>query len=153
MNLAELPGGEAALVDWATAAPYLAALSPVALAIWMCVVVRRARLVRDALADRVTVEVVPTNSFDPSESGIVRWVGQLSHVRQVAKGVPARGAAVRVRYSAESRKMHCYLEGPSQAAALLAMPSFTDVEVIAHGSRQSIQPVRFTTPAEPEGTK
>lgn len=136
-------------IDWATAAaPYLAAASPVALATWICVALRRARLVRDALADRVTVEVVPTSTFDPSEGEIGRWARQLGRVHHAADGVPARGSAVRLRYSAEDGHMRCFLEGPATAAAVLAMPGFAEVEVRAHRAQKDIQPVRFPQQTE-----
>ncbi|MFF3326961.1 hypothetical protein [Streptomyces sp. NPDC002889] len=152
MKAADLPGAQVFFdaVDWA-AAPYLAALSPVALAIWICVAVRRARLVRAALADRVTVEVVPTSTFDPNEGEVGRWARQLGRVHQSAGGIPARGSAVRLRYSAEDGKMRCFLEGPATAAAVLAMPGFAEVEVRAHRAQKDIQPVRF--PTQREGAK
>jgi hypothetical protein len=139
-------------VDWVTAAaPYLAAASAVAVAIWICVALWRARLVRDALADRVTVEVVPTSTFDPSEGEVGRWARQLSRVHHAADGVPARGSAARLRYSAEDGTMRCFLEGPATAAAVLAMPGFAEVEVRAHRAQKDIQPVRF--PQQPKGAK
>ncbi|WP_327249853.1 hypothetical protein [Streptomyces sp. NBC_01320] len=138
-------------VDWAAATPYLAALSPVALAIWICVAVRRARLVRDTLADRVTVEVVPTSTFDPSEGEVGRWARQLGRVHHAADGVPARGSAARLRYSAEDGTMRCFLEGPATADAVLAMPGFAEVEVRAHQAHKDIQPVRF--PQQTQGAK
>ncbi|MFD5064811.1 hypothetical protein [Streptomyces sp. NPDC058394] len=139
-------------VDWVTAAaPYLAASSAVALAIWICVALWRARLVREALADRVTVEVVPTSTFDPIEGEVGRWARQLSRVHYAADGVPARGSAARLRYSAEDGNMRCFLEGPATAAAVLAMPGFAEVEVRAHHAQKDIQPVRF--PQQPQEAK
>ncbi|MER7111147.1 hypothetical protein [Streptomyces sp. NPDC000229] len=140
-----------ALVDvgsWAAAAPYLAAATPVILALWTWWAVRRARLVRAALADRVTVEVVPTSTFDPSEGEVGRWARQLGRVHHSAGGVPARGSAARLRYSAKDGKMRCFLEGPATAAAVLAMPGFAEVEVRAHRAQKDIQPVRFPAPRE-----
>ncbi|OEJ21728.1 hypothetical protein AS594_38995 [Streptomyces agglomeratus] len=154
MNIADLPGAQVLVntADWATmAAPYLAALSPVALATWILVAAWRARLVRDVLAERVTVEVVPTSTFDPSEGEVGRWARQLGRVHQSAVSVPARGSAARLRYSAEDGKMRCFLEGPVTAAAVLAMPGFAEVEVRAHRTQKDIQPVRFH--AQSEGAK
>ncbi|MCX4826185.1 hypothetical protein OG883_41695 [Streptomyces sp. NBC_01142] len=154
MNVADLPGAQllADIVGWTTAAaPYLAALSPVALAVCICAAARRARLVREALTDRVIVEVVPTSTFDPSEGEVGRWARQLSRVHHSADGVPARGSAARLRYTAEDGKMRCFLEGPVTAAAVLAMPGFAEVEVRAHRAQKDIQPIRF--PAPNEGAK
>ncbi|MDX3488346.1 hypothetical protein [Streptomyces sp. ID05-18] len=134
---------------WAgTAAPYLAAASPVALALWAWWAVRRARLVRACLADRVTVEAVPTSTFDPGPGEVSRWANQLGRVHYSAEGVAARGSAVRLRYSADDGKMRCFLEGPATAAAVLAMPGFAEVEVRVHHEQQSIQPVRFPATGE-----
>ncbi|MDQ0847686.1 hypothetical protein [Streptomyces sp. V1I6] len=152
MNIADLPAAGELLANastWASAAaPYVAAASPVVLAAWLYWAVRRARLVRAALADRVTVEVVPTSTFDPSEGEVGRWARQLGRVHHSTQGVPARGSAARLRYSAEDGKMRCYLEGPATAAAVLAMPGFAEVEVRAHRAQKDIQPVRFPAPRE-----
>ncbi|MET9427878.1 MULTISPECIES: hypothetical protein [unclassified Streptomyces] len=151
MNIPDLSGADI-LTDagtWATAAaPYLAAASPAALALWIWWALRRARLVRAALADRVTVEVVPTSTFDPSEGEVGRWARQLGRIHHSADGVPARGSAARLRYSAEGGTMRCYLEGPATGAAVLAMPGFAEVEVRAHRAQKDIQPVRFSAPRE-----
>ncbi|MER6610786.1 hypothetical protein ABT282_34050 [Streptomyces sp. NPDC000927] len=131
------------------AAPILAVLFLAALAIWACMALRRVRLVRSALADRVTVEVVPTSTFDPSEGEVGRWARQLGRVHHAADGVPARGSAARLRYSAVDGKMRCYLEGPAAASAVLAMPGFAEVEVRAPRAQRDIRPVRFA-PCEAE---
>ncbi|MBD0742993.1 hypothetical protein [Streptomyces sp. CBMA152] len=136
----------------AQAAPYLAALVMAIGIAWIAVTIRRARRVHAALADRVTVEVVPTSTFDPGEGEIGRWAHQLGRVRQAAAGVPARGSAARLRYRVEAGKMHCFIEGPAQAAAVLAMPGFAEVEIRAHRS-QGIQPVTFVLPAQGKGEK
>lgn len=152
MNIADLSAADEILAGvgtWASAAaPYLVAASPVALAMWIWWAIRRARLVRAALSDRVTVEVVPTSTFDPSEGEVGRWARQLGRVHHSTQGVPARGSAARLRYSAEDGKMRCFLEGPATAAAVLAMPGFAEVEVRAHRAQKDIQPVRFPAPRE-----
>ncbi|MFI0596646.1 hypothetical protein [Streptomyces griseus] len=131
-----------------TAAPYLAAATPAAVALWFWWVVRRARMVRACLASRVTVEAVPTSTFDPGPGEVGRWANQLGRVHYSAEGVAARGSAVRLRYSAEDGKMRCFLEGPAAAAAVLAMPGFAEVEVRVHNEQQSIQPVSFPVTGE-----
>lgn len=132
-------------------APYLALLVLLGAGGWGWVTVQRARRVQQALAGRVTVEVVPTASFNPSESEIGRWARHLGRVHHAADGVPARGSAARIRYSVEAGQMHCYLEGPETAAAVLAMPGFAEVEVRVHRAHKDIQPVRFTLPAQHRG--
>lgn len=124
----------------------LAAAVPVVLLVWVVWTLCNAHLVRSALAGRVTVEVVPTSTFDPSEQEVGRWAGQLGRVRSSTPTVPARGAAARLRYSAEDGKMRCYLEGSASAAAVLGMPGFAEVEVRADHTRTALQPVRFCGP-------
>ncbi|WP_030387982.1 hypothetical protein [Streptomyces sp. NRRL S-241] len=125
------------------ATPYLLALSVLGAAVWVWWTIRRAALVREALADRVQVEVVPTATFDPGEGEVGRWARQLGRVHYAADGVPARGSAVRLTYTAVDGKMRCYIEGPAAAAAILNMPGFAEVEVRSQHGQADIQPVRF----------
>ncbi|MFJ4729686.1 hypothetical protein ACIP44_25400 [Streptomyces diastaticus] len=141
--LGELGAGLSAVV------PYAAGASSVVLVSWLGWTVHRARRARAALADHVTVELVPTSTFDPSEAEVAHWARQLGRVHHAAGGVPARGSAVRLRYTAETGKMRCYLEGPRTAQAVLAMPGFAEVEVRAQEDRTSIRPVRFPAPEGP----
>ncbi|MFF9594078.1 hypothetical protein ACF1FX_33695 [Streptomyces sp. NPDC014646] len=134
---------------WTEAAiPYLVAAVLIGVVAWAYWINRRARIVRSALADRASVELVPTSTFDPSEGEVGRWARQLGRVRYAAQGVPPRGSAVRLRYSAEDGKMRCFVEGPATAAAVLAMPGFAEVEVRAHRAQDCIHPVRFAAPDE-----
>ncbi|MEV7442924.1 hypothetical protein AB0O22_17515 [Streptomyces sp. NPDC091204] len=129
-------------VMWA-AAPYLLAVGVLGVAVWVWWTIRRAALVREALADRVQVEVIPTSTFDPGEGEVGRWARQLGRVHYAADGVPARGSAVRLRYTAVEGKMRCYIEGPAAAAAILNMPGFAEVEVRTQHGQADIRPVRF----------
>ena len=133
------------LTHWVTlSAPYLAGLSLLAGVCWVLTTRRRAARVHGALSGRVTVEVVPTATFDPSEPLIGRWAQQLTRIRYAAAGTPARGAGARLRYSAEAGKMHCYLEGPHSASAILTMPGFAEVDVRTVHRSKTLHPVRFT---------
>ncbi|MFJ3817750.1 hypothetical protein [Streptomyces sp. NPDC090056] len=149
MNLPALPVDEllpqlqAAL---GAAAPYLVVLGVLGAAVWVWWTIRRAVLVREALTDRVQVEVIPTATFDPGEGEVGRWARQLGRVHYAADGVPARGSAVRLRYTAVEGKMRCYIEGPAAAAAVLNMPGFAEVEVRTQHGQADIRPVRFTGP-------
>lgn len=149
------PGGELLLIaHWiAGSAPYLAALVVVAGVAVAWVTVRRARRVTKALADRVTVEVVPTSTFDPGEGEVGRWARQVGRVRYASADTPARGAAARLRYSVVGGVMRCYIEGPAEAAAVLAMPGFAEVEVRSSRAERSVQPVRFDLPAQHGGER
>ncbi|MGW2016855.1 hypothetical protein [Streptomyces sp. NPDC001927] len=126
------------------AAPYLVALGVLGAAVWVWWTTRRDALVRGALADRVQVEVIPTATFDPTEGEVGRWARQLGRVHYAAAGVPARGSAVRLRYTAVEGRMRCYIEGPAAAAAIVAMPGFAEVEVRTQHGQADIRPVRFS---------
>ncbi|MFJ6354863.1 hypothetical protein ACIQKB_36070 [Streptomyces sp. NPDC092046] len=149
MNLPDLPVDELLTRLQAVlgeAAPYLVALAVLVAAIWAWWTIRRAALVREALADRVQVEVIPTATFNPGEGEVARWARQLGRVHYAADGIPARGSAVRLRYTAVEGKLHCYIEGPAAAAAVLNMPGFAEVEVRTQHGQADILPVRFTDP-------
>ncbi|MFC8013371.1 hypothetical protein [Streptomyces cinereoruber] len=149
MSLPELPVDELLAqlrAVLSAAAPYLVALGVLGAAVWVWWAIRRATLVREALADRVQVEVIPTATFDPGEGEVGRWARQLGRVHYAADGVPARGSAVRLRYTAVEGKMRCYIEGPAAAAAILNMPGFAEVEVRTQHGQADIRPVRFTGP-------
>lgn len=152
---ARLPDGAQTLLDtahWiAVAAPYLSVIIAVGFITAIGISWRRALQVRDALSGRVRVEAVPTTTFDPSEGEVRRWAQHLGRVTYSAGGVPQRGAAARLRYSADGGRMHCYLEGPARSAAVLTMPGFAEVEIRAGGARTDIRPVRFPLPAQREG--
>ncbi|MER7959183.1 hypothetical protein [Streptomyces sp. NPDC096030] len=148
MSLTDLPVDEllAQVRDILSArAPYLLALGMLGASVWVWWMIRRAALIRQALADRVQVEAVPAATFDPSEGEVGRWARQLGRAHYAAAGVPARGSAVRLRYTATDGKMRCFIEGPAAAAAVLKMPGFAEVEVRTQHRRADIRPVRFTS--------
>ncbi|MFE4205405.1 hypothetical protein ACFRSX_31280 [Streptomyces goshikiensis] len=149
MSLPDLPVDELLTqlqVVLSSAAPCLVALGVLGAAVWVWWTIRRAALVREALADRVQVELIPTATFDPGEGEVGRWARQLGRVHYAADGVPARGSAVRLRYTAFEGKMRCYIEGPTAAAAVLNMSGFAEVEVRTQRGQADIRPVRFTGP-------
>lgn len=134
------------IAHWiSTAAPYLAVLALLTGVAWAVAGLRRSRRVQATLAERVTVEVVPTSTFDPSDSMIGRWAHQLSRVRYAAASTPPRGAATRLRYSARDGRMRCLIEGPAAGGAVLTMPGFAEVDVRADTSQHPAHSVRFPT--------
>ncbi|MGW0647287.1 hypothetical protein ACWD4T_00530 [Streptomyces umbrinus] len=151
---ARLPDGAQLLLDaahWiAISSPYLAAIAAAGLITCITLWRRRATAVRDALTGRVRFEVVPTNTFHPSENEVGRWTRHLGRATYAAGDVPSRGAAARLRYSARNGRMRCYLEGPERASAVLSLPGFAEVEVRAGTARSEIRPVRFpqSSPAQ-----
>ncbi|WP_329449145.1 hypothetical protein OG906_40830 (plasmid) [Streptomyces sp. NBC_01426] len=149
MNLPDLPvvellGQLQSVLRAAT--PYFVALGVVGAAVWVWWTIRRAALAREALADRVQVEAIPTSTFDPRDGEVGRWAHQLGRVHYAADGVPARGSAVRLKYTAVDGKMRCYLEGPAAAAAILNMPGFAEVEIRTQHGQADIRPVHFNGP-------
>lgn len=148
----QLPDGAQFVLDVAhgiaVAAPYLSAIVAVGFLTTIGISFRRALRVRDALSGRVRVETVPTSTFNPSESEVRRWGQHLGRVSYAAGGVPARGRAARLRYSADGGRMHCYLEGPAYSQAVLNMPGFAEVEIRSGASRSDIRPVRFDVPTQ-----
>ncbi|WP_329127286.1 hypothetical protein [Streptomyces sp. NBC_01465] len=138
-------------IAWSS--PILAALVLLGGIVWVWRTWVGARRVQESLAGRVCVELVPTSTFDPGEREVARWARHLGRVRYAVGKTPSRGAGVRLRYSAEAGRMHCYLEGPAAADAVLAMPGFAEVEVRSARSRRDIKPVTFTLPASVRGEK
>ncbi|MFD8391056.1 hypothetical protein ACFV2N_18105 [Streptomyces sp. NPDC059680] len=151
MSGGRLPDGVRSLLDIAhgiaVAGPYAAVVIGLGFLAVCGIAWRRALRVRGALAGRVRVETVPTSTFDPGEGEVRRWSQHLGRVSYAAGDIPDRGRAARLRYSAEHGRMHCYLEGPSYAQAVLTMPGFAEVEIRSGGSRSEVRPVRFSVPA------
>ncbi|WP_327071848.1 hypothetical protein [Kitasatospora sp. NBC_01302] len=147
-----MPPGQLPVLGALPAAHPLLALSPyvggaalVAALLWAARSHRRLRAARAALAHRTRVEIVPTTRFDPSPGEVVRFGHHLARAHWAAGCVPARGAAVRLRYSADGGQMRCLLQGPAEAAAVLQMPGYAGVDIRCARPGQAIQPVRFTT--------
>ncbi|MCY0930989.1 hypothetical protein OTB20_33320 [Streptomyces sp. H27-H1] len=135
----------------AVSAPFLATAVLVGGAVWGWKAFQRALRVREALAHRTCVELVPTSTFDPQASEVSRWAHHLGRVVDAAQA-PSRGAAVRLRYSVDpDGMMRCFLEGSAQAGAVLSMPGFAEVEVRVTRRSQGIKPVRFSAPLQRKG--
>lgn len=127
-----------------SAAPYLAAASALTLGTWLLISLRRGRATREALRGRVRVEVVPSSTFDPSEAELRRWGHHLGRITYAAHTIPTQARAARLSYVADGGRMRCYLEGPGEGAAVVAMPGFAQVEVRpVDNSHSRIEPVRF----------
>ncbi|MEU7205398.1 hypothetical protein [Streptomyces sp. NPDC045470] len=147
---AELPGA-AAVLDAAhviaTSAPYLAVLVLAAAVAAGIMGLRRRRQAGAALAHRTCVELVPTSTFNPGMEEVGRAAHQFARIHHAA-GAPARGSAARLRYTVTDGQMRCYLEGPADAAAVLRMPAYAEVEVRTPQARPDIHPVHFAVAKE-----
>ncbi|MFJ8405658.1 hypothetical protein ACIQ9K_34990 [Streptomyces microflavus] len=87
------------------------------------------RRARKALQGRCAVALVPAAGFDPSREEIGRHAVRLARIPASAGWMPRRSVGVRIRLMTEEGQLAYRLEGPATAAALLRMPSFTDVDV------------------------
>ncbi|GHE14787.1 hypothetical protein [Streptomyces alanosinicus] len=104
----------------------------------------RRRAVRE-LGRRARFELVPAVTFDPQLGDIGQAAARLDGARAAASGVPRRAAAVRIRvWAGPERQLHYGWEGPQQAASLLRMPSYRQVDVRpADTARETSARVRF----------
>jgi hypothetical protein len=82
------------------------------------------------LARRVTFDVIPAKSFDPSPEEVERRAAQLERGSQAAVGVPRRARAVRLRMAAENGELLTQVQGHVYAAGLLQRTPYSDVEVV-----------------------
>ncbi len=147
---AELPGAAAALDAAhviAASSPYLAALILVGVIAAVIVGLRRCRQADAALAHRACVELVPTSTFNPGLEEVGRAAHQFARIHHSA-GAPARGSAARLRYTVSDGQMRCYLEGPADAAAVMRMPAYSEVEVRTPHASVDIHPVHFSLAKE-----
>jgi hypothetical protein len=85
-----------------------------------------------ALADRVTFELVPSESFDPSLDGLSAFGKQLSRLRPAVSLVPRRGLPLRVSVAAGPDGMlHHRLTVPAGAVSVLRSACPPDIELRA----------------------
>ncbi|MFE4019272.1 hypothetical protein ACFXPZ_17945 [Streptomyces sp. NPDC059101] len=113
----------------ASSAPYLALLVLLVGIAAGLNAVRRRRRADAALTDRFEVELVPTTTFNPRAEEVARAGHHFARIRHAAGDIPPRGAATRLRYTVHDGQMHCYLEGPAAAAAVVRMPAYAEVDV------------------------
>ncbi|MFD7748032.1 hypothetical protein ACFV2V_16735 [Streptomyces sp. NPDC059698] len=93
---------------------------------------------REALRERCVVALVPAAGFDPTREEIGRHAVRLARIPASAGWGPRRAAGVRVRLVSVEGQLAYRLEGPAAGAALLRMPSFTDVDVADEDSGRSV---------------
>lgn len=88
-------------------------------------------LTRRELRRRVSVALVPTESFDPSVEEVVRFAAGLGRVRPaVGRWCPREAQAVRVRFGPdEAGRAVMVLEAPARCRQLLASLGYAECEV------------------------
>lgn len=113
---------------WVSAMP-TATVGAVALLI-VVLLVRRV-LINRRLSQRVSYELLPTTSFDPSSEDILRFANQLARTRpSVWSGAPAAATAIRLRLTTKPDGQQTYvLEGHVTSTSVLRHQSYPHVEV------------------------
>lgn len=101
------------------------------------------RRARALLLERSVVALVPAAGFDPSLEEIDRHAARLARVPSVVGWAPQRALGVRVRLSSTNSQLSYRLEGPAQAAALLQLQGFADVDVVDPYARHGVPRIRF----------
>ncbi|MGW3491609.1 hypothetical protein [Streptomyces sp. NPDC001054] len=96
-----------------------------------------------AVKDRVVVEFVPSDDFDPSLVEIERHASRLARVQEPSGWLLRRARAVRIRLTSEDGELVYRVEGPRRAEALLRMPGFAQVECAVPHVAGSVKPVVF----------
>jgi hypothetical protein len=114
---------------WLVAGLLVAAGLGASVAVWW-----RRRAVAE-LGHRVSFDVIPGATFDPSLEEVARRAAQLERVSQAGVRVPRRARAVRLRMAAEHGELVTQVQGHAHAAGLLQRTPFRDVEVVEAGCR------------------
>lgn len=101
------------------------------------------RRARAMLLERSVVALVPAAGFDPSLEEIDRHAARLARVPSVVGWAPQRALGVRVRLSSLESRLSYQLEGPAQAASLLQLQAFVDVDVVDPSASHEVPRIRF----------
>ncbi|GAB3435131.1 hypothetical protein GCM10027569_86890 [Flindersiella endophytica] len=88
-------------------------------------------LINRRLSERVSYELLPTTSFDPSSEDVLRFANQVARTRpSVWSGAPAAATAVRVRLTTRPDGQQTYvLEGHLTSTSVLRHQSYPHVEI------------------------
>ncbi|WP_424892375.1 hypothetical protein [Streptomyces sp. XH2] len=125
-----LPAHVERLASWALSNAWWIAL----LAAFVCVAVGAGRrlLARGPLAERTALEVLPTTGFDPKVEEVVRFAHQLVRAHKSVSRwlfVPARGTAVRIRFTCSGGPLAMRVEGPAKALSVLRHQGYAQCEM------------------------
>lgn len=104
----------------------------------------RRRAARE-LRRRVTFDLVPAATFDPSLEEVTRRAAQLGRVSAASGVLPRRAAAVRFRTACVEGKLASQVEGPARAAGVLRLSPYPQVQVVDAGTarRPKVGPISF----------
>lgn len=126
---------------WLVAAGGLGAAAWSAGAVWW-----RRRAAR-VLRSRHVVQVLPSQTFDPSRDEVLSAAPRLHRLPQVAGLLPRRARAVRIRMTSSAGLLEYHLHAPRDAAHVLDMPLYQGVEVRPDGADgyAQVPRIRFAT--------
>jgi hypothetical protein len=112
-------------------AAYAAALVVVLAAVLLAGRYVRQIAVRRQLARRVSYDLLPSTSFDPSAEDVARFAYQLARTRPTVAWLrPRRSASIRIRLSTDAEGRLCYqINGPSSTGSVLRHQSYPQVEL------------------------
>jgi hypothetical protein len=113
------------------ASAYAIVVVVAAVAVLVAVRLLRQMLVRRQLSRRVTYDLLPSTSFDPSPEDVARFAHQLARTRPVVAWLrPRRGASIRIRLYTDAEGRLCYqVSGPASAGSVLRHQSYAQVEL------------------------
>ncbi len=136
-----LVGAPASLLDLVLAHP----LAVVALVLaGSSMAAARLMLTRRTLRSRVRLQVLPSETFDPTPEAVVRFVSQLARLRPVVGGwLDPRARALRVLIESDpAGRLRYVLEVPSQAQALLrtALGAYDQIDLRAPDDTPDTEP-------------
>jgi hypothetical protein len=108
-----------------------AGVTVLAVAVLVAVRLIRHLLVRRQLAARLTYDLLPSTSFDPSAEDVARFAYQLARTRPAAAWLrPRRAASVRIRLHTDAEgRLGYQVSGAASAGSVLRHQTYPQVEL------------------------
>jgi hypothetical protein len=144
--------GQASHAAVSRVAVYAAVLVAVLAAVLLAVRYVRNIVVRRQMTRRVTYDLLPSTSFDPSAEDVARFAYQLARTRPAVAWLhPRRSASIRIRLHTDDEGRLCYqVGGPSSAGSVLRHQSYPQVE-LRDADREASCPPGTDDPAGDRG--
>ncbi|MFD5248457.1 hypothetical protein ACFWIW_28220 [Amycolatopsis sp. NPDC058340] len=113
------------------AEPALWWVTTAVVAILIAVFVLHRHLRSRHLRSRVSYDLLPTTTFDPSLQGVLAFAHQLGRVRPVHGWVPKAAVGVRVRFSTDEAfgKLAMSVEGRESITGVISKLTYPEVEI------------------------
>lgn len=128
--LQDLPAHAGRLAQWTLGNAWWVAL--LVLAVFGAVGAGRLLAARRPLADRGALELLPTTGFDPKVEEVIRFAHQLARAHKSVSRwnlTPARGTAIRIRFTCSGGPLTMRVEGPSKALSVLRHQGYAQCEM------------------------